>query len=403
MKIAIVGAGFSGLLSAYLLEKKGLKVTVYEKEELIGGHCRTVLNKDTYFELGSVFSFNRKIKDLLVKLKVDYTERFTYRKFLNENYEAVEQISKEKIALLMNDLKQLKEILEKYSESLNTVNYGYVHPDLNVSLFSFLQKHNLKYICEVIAPYLSSYGFGNICEIQAYYALKIFDIETIYSFMHGEKLLFIRNGTSDLINKLSEKISDIRYSDEVKNIKPEDNRVQIESKYNNDYYDKVLITSKLPDDVIKEDFSSQKMKQITTNSYTTSAFKVDDEKLGTTYYKKNLGEIGKIQFFHTFKRDNKISIVAYAYGKLKRDLIDGIKEEILKSGENIRNFTTAKQWNIFPHVEKDKLTENFYTDLQEKQKNSNIQFIGSLISEPSLDNLYLSVKNTVKQIIKINK
>ncbi|MGM0641844.1 MAG: NAD(P)-binding protein, partial [Thermotogota bacterium] len=135
MEIAIIGAGFSGLLSAYLLEKKGHKVTVYEKEELTGGHCRTVLNKDTYFELGSVFSFNKKIKDLLVKLKVDYTERFTYRKFLNENYEAVEQISKEKIALLIKDLEQLKNILKKYSDSLNTINYGYVHDDLNVSLF----------------------------------------------------------------------------------------------------------------------------------------------------------------------------------------------------------------------------------------------------------------------------
>lgn len=403
MNIAVIGAGFSGLLSAYLLEKKGLKVTVYEKEELLGGHCRTVLNKDTYFELGSVFSFNRKIKDLLVKLKVDYTERFTYRKFLNENFEAVEQISKEKINLLIKDLEQLKKILEKYSDSLKTINYGYVHEDLNVSLFKFLQKHDLKYICEVIAPYLSSYGFGNICEIQAYYALKIFDIETIYSFMHGEKLLFIKNGTSEIINKLKETISDIRYSDEMKNIELVDNKIKVEANFNTDYYDKILITTKLPDNVIKDDFFSQKMKKINTNPYITSAFKVDDKKLGTTYYKKNLGEIGKIQFFHTFKRGDEINIVAYSYGKLKKDLIDGIKEDILKSGINIRNFITAKQWNIFPHVAKNELNKNFYIEIEEKQKNSKIHLIGSLISEPSLDNLYLSVKNTVKQIIKQNK
>jgi len=113
MKVAIIGAGFSGLLSAYLLEKKGVNVTVYEKEELLGGHCRTISNKDTYFELGTVFSFNKRIKDLLIKLKIDYTERFTYRKFLDKNYETVEQISKEKINLLMIDLQKLKTILEK--------------------------------------------------------------------------------------------------------------------------------------------------------------------------------------------------------------------------------------------------------------------------------------------------
>jgi hypothetical protein len=63
------------------------------KKRIIGGHCRTIINKGPYFELSSIFSFNREIKDLLIKLKLDFTERFTYRKFLNKNYEDVEQIS----------------------------------------------------------------------------------------------------------------------------------------------------------------------------------------------------------------------------------------------------------------------------------------------------------------------
>ena len=45
MRVAIIGAGFSGMLAAYQLEKKGVHVTVYEKEEHIGGHCRTLVNE----------------------------------------------------------------------------------------------------------------------------------------------------------------------------------------------------------------------------------------------------------------------------------------------------------------------------------------------------------------------
>ena len=45
MKIAIIGAGASGMVTAYLLEKQGHSLTVFEKQSILGGHIRT-LNKN---------------------------------------------------------------------------------------------------------------------------------------------------------------------------------------------------------------------------------------------------------------------------------------------------------------------------------------------------------------------
>ncbi len=45
MKIAIIGGGASGMVTAYLLDKKGHQVTVFEKQSILGGHIRT-LNKN---------------------------------------------------------------------------------------------------------------------------------------------------------------------------------------------------------------------------------------------------------------------------------------------------------------------------------------------------------------------
>ena len=45
MRIAIIGGGASGMVTAYLLDKKGHKVTVFEKQPILGGHIRT-LNKN---------------------------------------------------------------------------------------------------------------------------------------------------------------------------------------------------------------------------------------------------------------------------------------------------------------------------------------------------------------------
>ena len=54
-KIAIVGAGFTGLTAAYALIKKGADVTVYESSDSIGGlaggfeMCGTPLEKAYHF------------------------------------------------------------------------------------------------------------------------------------------------------------------------------------------------------------------------------------------------------------------------------------------------------------------------------------------------------------------
>jgi uncharacterized protein len=45
MKIAIIGGGASGMITAYWLDRQGHQVTVYERQPVLGGHIRT-LNKN---------------------------------------------------------------------------------------------------------------------------------------------------------------------------------------------------------------------------------------------------------------------------------------------------------------------------------------------------------------------
>lgn len=42
MKIAIIGGGASGMVTAYLLDRQGHEVTVFEREAVLGGHIRTL-------------------------------------------------------------------------------------------------------------------------------------------------------------------------------------------------------------------------------------------------------------------------------------------------------------------------------------------------------------------------
>lgn len=403
MKVAVIGAGFSGMFAAYLLEKEGIDVTVYEKKEYIGGHCQTIVSKNVYTELGTVFSFSKNIKELLIELQVDYREHFVYKNYVDEHYNCVEHMSQKDVLMLIKELDRLKIILSQYPESLGSINFGYIHQDLMVSFREFAEKHQLKYICQIITPFLSSFGLGSIDDLQAYYIFKVFDLNTLYSFIRGDKLLSFNKGTSELITKLSQNISDIRYSLEVKNVEVIGDKVKVEAAYGSEYFDKVLITTKLPRDVIKDKLYNQLMKKIETNPFIAVAYEVHNKDLATTYYKANLGKKGEIQFFFSSKQNNRTTLVAYAYGTISKDIVEGMTRDLKQIGVNIKQLITVKQWYIFPHLTAENLTQDFYKDINDRQKTSHIGLIGSLVTEPSIDNLYVSVKNSVNEVIDYYK
>ncbi|TXG72403.1 hypothetical protein EZV62_000982 [Acer yangbiense] len=58
MRVAVVGGGISGLVSVYVLAKSGVEVVLYEKEDCLGGHAKTVTFHGFHFDLGFMV-FNR--------------------------------------------------------------------------------------------------------------------------------------------------------------------------------------------------------------------------------------------------------------------------------------------------------------------------------------------------------
>ncbi|KAF8401962.1 hypothetical protein HHK36_012913 [Tetracentron sinense] len=58
MRVAVIGSGVSGLVSAYVLAKAGVDVVLYKKEDYLGGHARTVTFDGVDLDLGFMV-FNR--------------------------------------------------------------------------------------------------------------------------------------------------------------------------------------------------------------------------------------------------------------------------------------------------------------------------------------------------------
>ena len=103
--IAIIGSGFSSLAAACYLAQKGNKVTIYEKNETIGGRARQFKKAGFTFDMGpswywmpDVFErffndFNKKTSDYyeLIKLNPAYRVYFGVNDFINI-YDNLEEI-----------------------------------------------------------------------------------------------------------------------------------------------------------------------------------------------------------------------------------------------------------------------------------------------------------------------
>jgi len=397
VRVAIIGGGFCGMLAAYLLEQRGIKATVFERENTLGGHCQTYVSKNFRVELGTAFFLNDHIGELLAELDVGYTERHSYRDFIDKSHCRVPLLPQNDIAVLIAELSRLEALLLQYSDFGSETTYGYVHEDLNVPLSEFLSFHNFRIVHHVINPHLSAYGFGSIDKIQAYYAFNAFDIRTINQFMRGDKLIFINEGTAHIIAKLSQYVSDIRYT-EVTGITPHGGRVQVDTAYGLEIFDKVLISAVLPHTVIRDNQASAFMQRLSTNDYVTCVFAIENKNRVTTYYLDNLGKQNALQFFYAYKQRERTIVVAYAYGLLDMNFITAIHRELLASGINVKHLIAARQWRIFPHIPRGALHPDTYTSITERKESRLIHFIGSLVTKPSISHLYLSVRHFVEEL-----
>ncbi|MCC8132551.1 MAG: oleate hydratase [Tannerellaceae bacterium] len=54
-KVIIIGSGFSGLSAACYMAKEGYEVTVYEKNNTLGGRARQFKREGFTFDMGPTF------------------------------------------------------------------------------------------------------------------------------------------------------------------------------------------------------------------------------------------------------------------------------------------------------------------------------------------------------------
>ena len=268
-RIAIIGSGISGLYAAYLLHKD-YEITIYEKENYLGGHTRTLtityeknveINVDTGFIV-----FNKKnypnFTQMINKLNIDIGN--------SDMSFSVTSNDKNDPEIKYCDLKSY------FANKKNLFDFEYYKNIYNINKFNNLSKKALKTIKKdfnniTLGQYLKENGFGQFfidnyivpmgSSIWSCKPTQIlnFPYLSYVNFMNNHGLLnlsnqpqwhYIKNGSKSYISKLKSILdANIQLNTPVSEVIKNPKGVKVRTLNGENNYDYVIFGSH-PDEVL---------------------------------------------------------------------------------------------------------------------------------------------------------
>lgn len=398
-KIAVIGGGLSGLVIANGLEERGYKnVTVFEKEQRLGGKLHTIFYKGKSYELGAIFglpsyvNLEKLMKTLGIKADGPKLSRTNY----NSNGKKVMPISKEELGGFVEEMEMLPKVLSNY-KSLNRAYIKDLEPTLMLSFSQWCDLHGFKVLKTIYPHYFTIFGLGDINEVPALYVLRIMSYNHLMSFMKIPQFYTWKDGTSTLAFHLAQRVEDIRLGQEIKNISISSTGTLIlETPYERLEFDKVIITAPLDQFIhleLWDDDIRECLKNIKYQNFNVYAFIVDKVPKGCGCILDNLDPIRKGHIiiwdsrWSTANEQGMVTLYAYNPPKDSEKLpIEYIKDDLYRLGIKDAKLYQAKAWRHCPYVDTQTLQNGFYEKMESSQGKYNIFFAGEIMSMLSIEN-----------------
>jgi predicted NAD/FAD-binding protein len=262
MKIAVLGAGISGLGSAYILSKKH-EVDLYEKEDRLGGHARTTMvqDEDKIFGVDTGFLvFNHPTYPLLTKLfkeldvKIENSDMsFAFwDKDINRAYNGSSlkgMFAQKRNLFSLTHYKMIKDILDfnkKANQDLKECN-----SNLDKTLGEYIKDYSNAFKQRYLLPMGAAIWSTPSDEMNNFPArtfLTFFKNHGLLGVSTHHQWLTVSNGSINYVNKIKNEISGKIFvnSDVIKVQREENGIFLIHRNGNKSFYDKVVLAMHAP-------------------------------------------------------------------------------------------------------------------------------------------------------------
>ncbi len=237
--VAVVGAGISGLSVAFHLQKAGLKVKVFEKEDIEGGNIRTLVKDSYVMELGpQTVLVDEGVENFFkeVQIKPQYASPSSKYRYIYKRGRL--------IPLPLSPLEFLKSPLLSLTGKLKVLAEPFAPKSVKTeeSIAEFVKRRlGQEFLDYIVAPFVSGVYAGDPKELSVKYAVRrVYELEQRFgSLIKGAiklkalgpkgRLVSFEGGNHTLIKELSSKL-DVSKEDVVLRIRRKDDRFILDAK-----------------------------------------------------------------------------------------------------------------------------------------------------------------------------
>lgn len=423
LDVAVVGAGASGLTAAHYLKKQGHTVTIFEKNDRVGGKVRSFKIDGITIELGGVLVTNGfSTINSLIRIYGPRPQIFPSKILFQDKNKRWRKFKGHSALGPIRTLIQVKKLLKMYQRfpELNIPQLvSNIHPDLFLPLDKFAKKYGFY---EVLPPFimsLSASGYLYPEVTPAYYALKLFRtvapvgirgyIDTInpFSSPYINGLRSFKNGYSELWNNMASHFN-VKLNERVLSI----GNGELTTTKSTYRFDKVIISTDVPT------ARSIIMKPSTDlEDFTASLTK--HRFLVTAIRTKNLKGRAKHSFFFypnmtVSKFNSVLSMVNFwnndevyvAYQNLDDKISLKEAEKLLVSelstALGIVDFEVLKkvEWSYFHHIPPGGYTPKVAQAIMKLQGQDDIYFVGESLNFESTESAAQNAKWVVEKFFR---
>lgn len=397
LRIAIVGAGASGLTAAHTLRDLGYEnIVVFEKESRPGGKVESYEYEGHIYELGAVWLGASYKKNLA--LAEEYGVPFQTAESVGV-YEDGVFYTYDKYALHKYSVWSLGWSVvnmwnvQRRFPTLGTPGFAGGRDDLHLNMIDFAKKYRVEAATELVASFITACGYGYYEEVPAQYLLKL--VPSVINATIREKIGLINipmssftNGWQSLWQAVADDF-DVRYDSEVTQItrSVEDGRIVIDVTVGGASYefDRVIISTPpeaYPHFLDMTDAEKDIFDRVETYKYAVTVFKGEGIPHASMTDRVTADTIGSVIFFGHYYPETDVYLSYQLLPKDKdgNDAVASLQDEVDRVGGTLKEVVHQKIWSYFPHFKKADLDQGVDEAIDAMQGQLGTYYIGGLMN-----------------------
>jgi predicted NAD/FAD-dependent oxidoreductase/acyl carrier protein len=397
LRVAVIGAGASGLTAARKLEQLGHRVTVLEAAEEVAGKCRSIEVDGRAFDLGGhlcmpqytsfaklVAAVGAEIEDATPTYELDVATR---KVIPWDDGPAVREAFLRYRALREGELRDL-----------DRPGFGGVGARLARPAREWLDAHLLAPLGRAIGPSYTSTGYGYLADrgIAALYFVKAAETAGLLA-KQGDAGLppfwTVKGGMGGLWKKVAASLADVRLGVRVGAVERRNGRVVVSvtagGKRERLEFDRLVLALPLDDALRFLDATVEERELFGEirylDYYTIFARAKGLPEEGFYILKQNTDDPARaghvVALHHRSPGSDVLSFYSYGSEDVdERAVVAKLREDVAGLGGELGEVLLVRKWKYFPHVDPAAIEAGFYDRLEALQGQNGTAYVGSLLN-----------------------